>query len=227
MRIAAFTLSYWGNSETAQSLHNQLAYWNDHVNRIVKPVYSFIASGTYSDQALCPIGAKVINAFVPFAGHYSVDNNYALAGEEAALWHIITETDCTHAFYLCGDGVVGFNVREYADKLDMTGNMIVAPNWLTFIDDACYLMSRAGIVYYLNHRLRPNIAPEGSCGMMSEDEKSRIFNGRWICPHTVKNHCRADAIEMRNNTFDDVKDWPVLIRANPELREQYLKHRHG
>lgn len=229
MRVACFTLVHWKNADDAQFKSAEIQGWSSLVDRILQPDVKYVACGTYSDPALCPIQCPVVNSGVEYTrGHDVRYWGYSFPAETAGLWHFILNTNCDVVMQMATDTVTKVNVRECAEKLMASDKLICAPSWAGVVEDAIIIYKRQGVVKFLNQRLRANLVEREKATeepMLAEQEKARIFDGQWLNLWPERQTMRQEWGIPDRSPFPDelviTENWPFVLRPSPEIRKRY------
>lgn len=229
MKVVAFTQTWWDNPEQARARHRELTLWLAHVRQLIDIDDFFVVSATPAAETPDSWKQNLVQGEQPFDHPYTMCRSYGLYANSLGLAYALTHYRCDLIMMMSLDCVCGHDLRPLAEQFMASDKLIMASNWAAWIDDNFYLMKRAGIPVFLNNRKRANfITPEMDARrvILGEQEMEMIFRDRWWNPWPVKNHCRLDSADWKGvNEEKVIQKWPILIRANPSLRERFLKVR--
>lgn len=227
MKLACFTLTYWKDQADANSKSLELRDWKAHIEKMLKPDVMYIACGTKSEPVFSPIDVPVINSGVEYTVPYdAIYWCYSLCAENAGMWHALLNTDCDILGQIATDCFIKDDLLPILEEFNKRPELVCAPSWASFVEDAAIFYKRSALVKYLNMRIRPNlIAERRQPPLMTEQEKAQIFRGQWWNPW-------PNIVTMRQEWYVGVKDpipdervlsekWPIVLRPSETIKKLY------
>lgn len=228
-KIACFSLTYWANRAHADLLSGELIEWKKRVQGILLPDWLYLACGTKIDSGYNPINVPIVNAEVTYTKSHDVTYwAYSFCAETAGMWYAILNTDCDIVAQIATDCLINFDVASKLNEFATRSDLVLAPSWFGFVDDAIIFYKREAIVKFLNERRRGNLIEAKDCSIMpllSEHEKTEIFKGRWWNPWPGIITMRQEyGISDRQPIPDDrvvSENWPIVLRPSPYIKGKY------
>ena len=226
MKLITFTLCYWNNSEDAEKLREGLEKWRENAEHYLKPIYMFIASGTWSDPLLNPIpNVPVVNAGVASCLRYDYfRRQYGICAIMAGLFHALNRNDWDLCIMLDWDALIGaVDFPKLLTEFQERPETILAPAWYDGIGGPFIVWKRDGICRLAHQRIHPNLcdmdAPERP--QVWEREVLSIYSKeRWWNPWPQYEMLVYHDPTTQKPVEDD---WPFVDRAQPWLLESYAR----
>lgn len=250
MKIVVCTMSHWDDPKNAEVWRRTLTIMLNGCRKFLPPyetVRPIIACGTWSDPALCPIDAEVINCHGDRNAHNHLGNDglwhsdellncFTFCSFSASLSHaLMTRWPFDLVMYIYHkQTVIGKDLGPVLDEFMSRKETFMAPSiWGTIADPSLCFFKKPAIVKYLNCRFRPNLirfddAPNAH--MLIEHEIIKILKDDWWNPWPGITNWRMDGHTVKRDGSPITKhevfnDWPGVTAMPHEWCEEYLNHK--
>lgn len=230
MKIAVYSLTYWYTEAEAQSKKTELENWLSSIDNSIKPDYVFLVSGTYSDPSFNPLpGIPLINTGIAKThGNDFLYWSYANLAHTFGIYNALINTDCDVCAQFSTDSVININYRPILEEFMKRPELVCAPGWHYWIEDAAIFYKREGMLKYVSQRRRPCMMEpsDNKTIMTTESEAKEIFDGRWWNPWPEFRTLRQeygyaqqypDTFHMFPSEQVIAEDWPLVIRPAPDI----------
>jgi hypothetical protein len=268
LRIATYIECYWHNAEDALARCDGLPLARDfdpitgvpnatrqpcydgrfglrewHRNQLAwfDPAIAFIACGTWSEPAYCPLPIPVINSGAEPTKPAVLPWNYSSCAFSAACYHLLNTKDWDLAVHITDDMLVGpIDWQALLTEFMERPEEILATRWYTRMDWPL-AMKRNAVIRFAHQRCRTNLLyfPFSEDAYL-EEEMMALWGGcmkpligafvypecaenRWWCPWPDIPTIRQDhGINGSPHPPDDeAMNWPIVRLPTPTLIPRY------
>lgn len=233
MKIAVYSLTYWYTEAEAASKKAELETWYASISHSIKPNFVWLVSGTYSDPAHSPVPyIPLINTGIEKThGNDFLYWSYANLAHTHGIYNALLNTNCDICAQISTDSVINIDLRPILEEFFERPELVMAPAWNRWIEDAAIFYKRSGMLKYISSRKRPILVKPDTipAPLKTEEEALEIFDGLWWNPWPEyplmrQEHGYAqrypDSFTMFPSEEVIAKKWPIVIRPAPDIIER-------
>lgn len=180
--VLVFGVGHWDNEEHAKKQASDFNEWYTRVQAYLGQPPTFIACGTKSDPALCPLfDIDIAQINLTKSRRYSRDWSYYRVGFLTGLWHALLRNNWDILIHCQVRTLLGEDQTSKIDEFRARDEVLCAPSWRSvageFIETGFMMMKREAVLRYVTRPLRPCLSDNEAINV--ELEALNLFTYDW------------------------------------------------